>query len=190
MDLNEILEEKRSSILKAWFNRTISSYPEDTKQFLRRQRDAMANPVGAGFRDGLERVLDCLIRQASQDEFKKVLDKMVRIRAVQNFSPSQALAFIPEIKGIVHEAVASAAKGQDLSRELASFDSAVDTVLLWAMDCYAACRQDLSEIRIKDEQRRIHMLLRRANMLVEQDGSDLDLPDLREGGQQDQNQER
>ena len=190
MSLENLIAENRKSILKRWIDLVIDSYHQDTAQFLRRQKDGIANPVGQDIRWSLEGVLNQMLEGISRDKVTPFLDRLVRIRVVQSFTPSQALAFVFGLKGLVREVLAKELEAEDLAEELAGFEARVDEVALMAFDLYAAAQKSLADIRIRDEQRRIHMLLRRANIISENMEEEIELPDLRGDGHQTNNEAR
>jgi hypothetical protein len=59
-----------------------------------------------------------------------------------------------------------------------SFEARVDALALMAFDTYVSCRENLYKIQVDDEKRRMHMLLRRTNLLPTAE-ENLDLPDWR-----------
>ena len=113
------------------------------------------------------------------DQMQPLLDRIIRVMALRDFSPSQSLRFIPALKIILGEVTARDVKKKGLGEEMAVVDAMVDELLFLGFDIYAACRDKLGEIRLKDEQRRIHTLLRRARIICEREGIDLEIPDLR-----------
>jgi hypothetical protein len=200
MDFSELLLTKRSAIIKKWFDLIVETYPPDTETFLRRQKDAMANPVGSSIRDGLDGIIDCLVagvQGRSADAYmvdwealEPHLDRIVRVRALQNFAPSQSVRFAAEFGPALWRILVKEAKDQGLEAELKAMTALMADLVFMAFDVYAACRERLHEIRIKDEQRRVALLLRRANILTETDKPDYDFPDLREDRSETNHEER
>jgi len=71
----------------------------------------------------------------------------VRIRAVQEFSPSAAVGFVYALRGILREELASA--GLDAAGH-AAVESGVDRLALAAFDAYMKCREKIFEIRVRE----------------------------------------
>lgn len=157
----------------------LDSYPADTSRFLRKQKDTFANPVGGALREGLDGLLTGLFQSAESQELSPFLDRIIRVRAVQNFSPAQALIFIFQLKRIIRDVLGDV-ESRGLAEEFSALDRRIDDLALQAFDVYAACREKLYEIRLNDETRRLHLLLRRARLIVEREGDGVDLPDLRD----------
>lgn len=198
MDLETYILENFTTIEKEWFKRLIETYPPDTTQFLRRQKDAMANPVGSSVRQGMEGVLKCLVDGArsiesgrmvlNREKLGPFLDRIIRIRALQNFSPSDSLYFIIELRNIFRSRLA---KAKGLSEEdKTALELAMEEMLFLGFDIYTTCRERLFEIKVKDEQRKNYMLLRKANIICETEEDGTELPDLRDSGNKDQSEER
>jgi hypothetical protein len=141
------LKEHRDVILDRWIESVFGQYPEETSRFLRQQPDRFANPVGASLREGLADLLDGVIRGAEDQEFESPLDDVIRVRAVQEFSPSAAVEFVFALKKIVREELA--VSGREETTEATAFDSAIDHLGLLAFDVYMSCREQLWAIRAK-----------------------------------------
>lgn len=179
MTLENLLAEKKSAILKRWFLLLAETYPPDTSKFLKKQKDKFANPVGAAIIYGLEGIYDELRGEMEPERLAHFLDRIIRVRALQKFTPSQGLNFIFQLKGLIREVLGKGMRQEGLSEELIEMDVRIDRLALLAFDLYAVCREKLYEIKVNDEKRRLHMLLRKANLLIETEEAEVDLPDFR-----------
>ncbi|WP_054693966.1 RsbRD N-terminal domain-containing protein [Desulfosarcina cetonica] len=94
MNSASLLATKKQAILKSWFQATVDSYPADTARFLKNQKDPFANPVGQTTYRNLEILVDALVTGAGRDAMAAALDPILRIRAVQSFTPSKATGFV------------------------------------------------------------------------------------------------
>jgi hypothetical protein len=101
--LINLLEQRKTAILKKWFALAVETYPSDTAKFLKSQKDPFANPVGRTIYRGLEALMDELLKEIDYEKLVSSLDPIVRIRAVQDFSPSQAIGFIFFLKNVIRE---------------------------------------------------------------------------------------
>jgi hypothetical protein len=160
MKLKELLHQKRPDILKIWFDRIMNTYPTDTSTFMKTNKDQFANPVGNTISEEIEVLYDGLLGRAEPERFAISLDRIVRIRAVQDFSASQAVGFIYLLKEAIREVLDNKAH----ERELLSFDSEIDRLAMHGFDAYVDCLKRLYEIRVNETKNKVHMLLKRANM--------------------------
>ena len=168
MNLESILLKEKSALAQKWFQMIASTYPPETAQLLAREKSQFANPVGHTIRHGIQEVFDELLGGNDPEKIGPLLDKIIRIRAIQDFIPSQAIAFIFLLKRIAREAVQK--EGQEKmvpQEEFLAFDAKVDGLALLAFDIYMQCREKLSEVRINEIKNRTHRLLQRANLLAE-----------------------
>lgn len=156
MKLFEVLKNKKKEILSIWVDRTLDSYT--SSGFFKRAADRFANPVGANIREGLGKLYDLLLNKVDQQEMAKPLDQVIRIRAVQEFTPAQAVAPILELKWVVKQVLSSDKKTRHLLPELDSFDCDVDRAALAAFDIYVECREQLYKNRVNELKSGRHVL--------------------------------
>jgi hypothetical protein len=174
--LRELLSERRLTILRRWFDLVLQSYPADTRDFLRDKKDQFDNPVGRTIYRGLEGIYDGLLSGTGNEEISQFLDNVIRVRAVQDFSASQAVAFVFSLKKVVREEVGlGEAEAGASARELSEFDTRIDALALRAFDIFMGCRERLYEIRAMEIRNRTMNLLRRAGLVSEIPGAEEDL---------------
>ena len=149
MDLKVLLTQKRSSILQRWIDLTLKTYPPDAQNFLRRQEDPFANPVGSTIRDGIEGIYKELLLGADS-QIGSFLEGIVKIRAIQNFSPSVAIAFLPFLKQVIKEELGKEIQENWLFGELWELEARIDKLTLQAFDLYMRYREKIYQIRIKE----------------------------------------
>ena len=138
--------QHRDEILERWIDRVTDSYPEETAKFLRSKSDPFANPVGAGLQEGMAQLLDGVIDGVDVDELVPALDQVIRVRAVQDFSPSDAVRFIFDLKGILHE-VSGEPESLEVPRHVGP---TIERLGLRAFDVYMNCREEMWSIRARE----------------------------------------
>ncbi len=168
MKLAECLAAQRSAIVKKWFDLVAATYPSDTSRFLKSQKDPFSNPVGKATIDGLQSAFDALLSGADAGVQSEALDPIIRIRAVQAFTPSQATAFILGLKPIIREALGKNLSGGDTHADLLAFEGRIDEMLLVGFDIYLKCRETLFQLKVDLEKNRIYHAFQRAGIITEQ----------------------
>ncbi len=98
MKLGALIASRRPAILGRWRDEIASTYHPDAARFLSREKDRFANPVGWAIEHCTEAVLDQVAGAMDPDAVKEALDPIIRIRAVQDMSPSMAVAFVFGLK--------------------------------------------------------------------------------------------
>ena len=150
LGVKDLLLQNRSAIVQKWFDRIVKTYPANSRKFIKERKDRFANPVGSTILQGIEGLYEELLRDMDTEKVTKYLDPIMRIQAVQGFSPSQALSFIPSLKGIVRGELGEKILGKRLAEELLEFETRVDQLTLLAFDNYMKCREKIYEIRAQE----------------------------------------
>jgi hypothetical protein len=168
MNLNQYLIEKKSAILKRWFDAVVETYPNETSSFLKKQKAQFTNPVGYTLSEGLEHLFDALLHGMLPDTVSRFLDSIVRLRAIQDFSPSEAVTFIFRLKNVVRQELGSELlQQQALIEELSAFESSVDDLALYAFDLYMKCREKIYELKANEAKNMTFRLLQQARLIVD-----------------------
>jgi hypothetical protein len=164
MQLTTHLTEKKSAILGRWLTTIFESYPPETAIFLRKEQNRFDNPVGYRVSEGLEGLYHALIQDFERERVLTFLDEIIRIRALQNFSPSQALAFIFLLKNVIRAELAEEIRKEDLGAEVLELESRIDGLALLGFDVYTKRQGKLCEIKVSEMKRRISGLMRKSGI--------------------------
>jgi hypothetical protein len=154
MRLESLLVRNKNDIVNDWFNLLVKTYPADSAQFMKQENDPFANPIGSTARSGLEAIFDELVGGMDPHPLTDFLDPIIRIRAVQNFSPSQATGFIFLLKKSIRKNLSKTVSSQDLYNEMPEFESRIDELALLAFDIYMGCREKLYQLKEKEMKNR------------------------------------
>ncbi len=150
MKLKDLLWQRRSTILHQWFEEALAAYPAVGQDFFRDKKSRFENPVGSTIRESLEGLYGELLRGWKEEKILPFLDDLIRLRAVQQLSPSQAVSFLPSLKKIVRLELAREIEHPGLFDEFQDFAADVDRLTLLSFDLYMSCREKVHEIKIKE----------------------------------------
>jgi hypothetical protein len=168
MRIEILLDQRKTAIVKKWFDQVIETYPADTYRFLKKEKDPFANPVGQTVLRGLEAIFDTLLKGPDTDTISSFLDPIIRIRAVQNFTPSKSVSFIYFLKKIIRDNLAKdMGKDPALAAELLALETTVDDLALIAFDIYMECREKIYELKTHQEKAGIYAAFKRAGLVCE-----------------------
>jgi hypothetical protein len=167
MNLNDLLSEKKSSIVQKWFDAIIDNYPDDSSHFLKKQKDQFLNPIGNTISRNIEGLFDEILHDAASEQIFPFLDDVIKIHAIQDFSPSKAVSFMSLLKPVVREALGSDIARHSLSAELQSFEANIDNLTFLSFDIYMKCRERIFELRVNEIKTMTFRLLKRANLIAE-----------------------
>jgi hypothetical protein len=166
--LKGLIEKNKDEIVKNWFEATIQTYAPDTAQFYKGQKDQFANPVGNITAKGVGFLLDQLLNDFEPDAVKAHLDPIIRIRAVQNFTPSRATAFILLLKKVLRDCLSDQLKDAAMVTELLAFESRIDRLCLMAFDIYMACKEKIYQISANDMRSQALKAFKRAGLIADE----------------------
>jgi hypothetical protein len=161
--LRPLLLEKQGAIARRWLDVVLATYPGDSGALFGREKDPFANPVGHSLREGTERILDVLLDGTEVEEIRESLHEIMKIRAVQQFAPSQAVAFVFSLKEVVRAELGGAAVDPQFSKELAELDAQIDGIALAAFDSYVGCREQVYQLRINEVKRQVSWVVGKIN---------------------------
>jgi RsbT co-antagonist protein rsbRD N-terminal domain len=167
--LKGLIEKKKSEILKNWFEAAIQTYAPDTAQFYKGRKDQFANPVGNITSSGIAVLLDQLLDDFEPEAVKAHLDPIVRIRAVQDFTPSRAAAFILLLKQVLRKNLANELNDASMALELLEFETRIDQLCLMAFDIYMACKEKIYQISANDMRSQALKAFKRAGLIADEE---------------------
>ena len=148
MSLEVLLAPKKKAIVQKWIDQVLDSY--GSPEFFKTQKDRFANPIGSTISRGLQNLFVILVEERELGEAAKPLEEIIKIRAVQEFSPSNAVFFVYLLKNIVREEMSKEQNREEVLGTLSVLDSRIDKVALMAFDFYMDCRERLHRIRVNE----------------------------------------
>jgi hypothetical protein len=165
VEFKDLLSRRKNSILSKWFDAVLEMYPSDTSHFLKSQKDRFMNPVGHTISQGLGDLLDELLEGAGSDKTSAFLDNIIKVKAIQEFSPSQAISFVFLLKRAIRNTLGKEVQDRSMCDELLTFESRIDSLALLAFDIYMQCREKIFEIRADEVRNRTFRLLEQAHLI-------------------------
>jgi len=96
------------------------------------------------------------------------LDPIIRIRTVQDFSPSQATRFILLLKKIIRDDLKQNQKIKAFANEISLLEDRIDELLLLSFDIYVKCREKIYELKANEVKNRTFRAFERAGLIREE----------------------
>ena len=167
MSLPQRLAQKKKKITQKWFEAVINTYPVETARFLKRQSNPFANPVGQTTKQNLDVLFDLLIADLDHAKAEQALDPIIRIRAIQEFTPAQATRFVFDLKTVIHDILHSTAGNQQSTEQMLRLDRRIDELALIAFNIYMKCREKIYELKANEIRSRTFKAFARAGLIKE-----------------------
>jgi hypothetical protein len=146
--LKDLLSRNRVAILKRWFDLILETYPANTATIMRKDKDQFTNPVGSTLSREIEVLFKNLCEGSQDEKCQASLDSILKIRSVQDFSPSKAVGFIFLLKKAIGETLKNEVCKESVMDEWLKFQWRIDDLALQAFDIYMDCREKICEIRV------------------------------------------
>jgi len=163
MPIKDLLSKKRQSIINKSFELTIATYPEESQTFLKEKSRQFTNPVGYTIHQAIEQIIDKIISNEPIENFILPMEEIIRIRAVQDFTPSQAVGFIFLIKKAIQDEL----EKEFESSEVLDFISRLDSLALVAFDIFMKYREKIYDLKSKELIDRTWWILKKYNIVSE-----------------------
>jgi hypothetical protein len=154
MTLKELLAEKKGAILDRWLDRVLEAYPLHTQRFFKENKSPYSNPVGFTLRKGMEGIIDQILRPASIEEARAILEPVMKLRAVETSVPAQGGTFILPLREIVSEVVREEKRKDLLGQEWLDLNSRISRLARLGMTLYSECREKVNQLRIRESEKR------------------------------------
>ena len=163
MELREQLQKKKEAIIQRWLNEALATYPDEAASAFGREKDPFANPVGHSLRLGTRGIFEAQLEGTDADETHAYLHEITKIRAVQQFSPSQSLGFVFALKKAIRAELGRSGTEERFASELAEIDERIDRIALAAFDLFVQCREQVYELRVSEAKRRVSWIVDKMN---------------------------
>ncbi len=169
MSLLKQLAQKKSAIIKRWFDKVMDTYPAETAKFLKGQNDPFANPVGQTTMESLGSIFDLILSNSTDQTAQPSIDPIIRIRAIQDFTPSSATRFIFDLKSVIRNMLPIDDNSEIFFKEMGIVDNRIDELGLMAFDVYMQCREKIYDLKANEMKARTYSAFARAGLVKEPD---------------------
>ncbi|MDR0239093.1 MAG: RsbRD N-terminal domain-containing protein [Deltaproteobacteria bacterium] len=167
----ELCRTEQEQILAQWNEAVFATYPLDTTGLARTREDQFRNPGGHAIRLALEETYKAVSGQLSSEKLLRgALVMFVKLRAVQTFTPVQAMGVMYLLKPLLRERILPACLQNGLLDEYLEAESRLDTAALLACDMYVASRVQVFEERVGEIKRQHAQIVRWAQKKEKKEG--------------------
>lgn len=149
--LETVLQEKKAKILEKWEDSILSGFAPETFHIFKKQKNQFANPVGHKVRTGLSELFDVLCDTSDQEVITPDLEQLIKMRAVQPVSSSDAVSFVFKLKQIARKELKKE-KLEEFYHDWLAFDARIDAAALAIFDMFMASKEHLYKVRISEFQ--------------------------------------
>ena len=148
--LYELLVKNKSSIVRKWIKLIIDSYSIESSKFFNMEKNRFSNPVGNIISTNVASIFDEIIGNRDFEKICMLLTDIIKIRAIQDFSPSEAVGIVFLLKRVIREELNKEINQEKLLDEITELEFVIDKTALIAFDLYMESREKVFHIRLND----------------------------------------
>lgn len=163
MTLAEVLEQKRSLIQAMWTEAVIVSYPSESAKFIVENKNKFTNPLGYTLENSINTICCNYLDTANVRECEQAIEALIRLRAVQDFTPSKAIGIMFDFKAIVLSEIRDMVESKDKFNEYLSIEKQIDRMTEYALNFYIECRERVNEIKANEVRQGFERMIIRLN---------------------------
>jgi len=153
--LYKLLIKYKSSIVNKWLKLILDSYSTESSKFFNREKNHFSNPVGSTITTNTAGIFDEIIGNRNFQNITLLLIDIIKIRAIQDFSPSEAVGFIFPLKNIIREKLNEEINQEKILDEFAELEFVIDKIALIAFDLFMESREKVFQIRMNEAKYKI-----------------------------------
>lgn len=158
--LKNLPAQTRTSILNSWIEAIHATYPENSANFIKLGKDRFQNPMGHTISASATAIIEGLAAEREAVDLVTPIEELIKVRAIQDFTPGEAVGIFFLLKGIVRQELET-----EDPQQLALFDALMDRLILQAFNSYTRCREKLHQIRVDEINRRTSKLMERLDRI-------------------------
>ena len=149
--LYELLVKYKSSIVSKWIKLILDSYSIESSKFFNLEKNQFSNPVGNIISTNAASIFDEIVGSKDFEKISLLLTDIIKIRAIQDFSPSEAVGIVFLLKKVIREELNKEINQEKILDEITELEFVIDKTALIAFDLYMESREKVFQIRLNDE---------------------------------------
>jgi hypothetical protein len=161
--LYELLVKNKSSIVSKWIKLIIDSYSIESSKFFNMEKNRFSNPVGNIISTNATSIFNEIIGSRDFEKISLLLTDIIKIRAIQDFSPSEAVGIVFLLKKIIREELNKEINQEKILDEIIELEFVIDKTALIAFDLYMESREKVFQIRLNDAKYKLQKAVYPAN---------------------------
>lgn len=161
MEILNYLRENSSEIIAKWQQAIIDTYPQGAGKFLSVNKNQFGNPIGYCLQNDLPKIYKELCGGMNPDILSSSIEAIIKIRAIQDFSVTEAIGFINLLKTIILDEASSFFADKEFLESYLKFDKKIEMANGIAFEKYLEMKMKLSEIKINEIKKRNQRMVER-----------------------------
>ncbi len=154
-------KKNEEKILSLWLNEFLKHHGLDTVAVSRTVDDRFLNPAGHIIKAATSSLFKAIMgEEIEQEKILRDMRELLRLQAIQQLSPAQALFPLVAVKEHIYDIVNSLLTTKEAFVQYKEITGRLDTLMLMAFDIFTQDKEDLYRIRIKEVKNAQSQILR------------------------------
>ncbi|MFA5079092.1 MAG: RsbRD N-terminal domain-containing protein [Dehalococcoidia bacterium] len=149
MSLNNQLLQKKDAILRKWLCMIYEPFGPSVSLPRAEDGDRFTDPVGYTISRNAAFILNALIQGDDPETSRVYLERIIKIRAVQDLTPAQATSFMSDLKTVIRSQVTNQTMKLQPAEEVSELDKRIDRLGHIADEIYIEKKRQIRELAIK-----------------------------------------
>ncbi len=141
---------RKEIILEKWIKLILDGYQAEGARFFTENDNPFQNPVGTKTKSESELILSQILGEMDLAVLEISLEKIIKIRAIQEFSASEAVSFLFFLKQVINEELKADECKDIQTADVLIIHERIDKTILMAFDIYMNNRERISQIKINE----------------------------------------
>ena len=148
------LLSRKEIILDKWTKLILDGYQYEGARFFTENDNPFQNPVGTKTKSETELILSQILGEMDFTLLAESLNKIIKIRSIQEFSASEAVSFLFLLKQVINEEISLDEYKDFSTTDILDVYTRIDQTMLLAFDIYMKNREKISQIKINEIKRK------------------------------------
>ncbi len=160
MEFLHKIQQEKPEILREWYEIVIDSFPQKSRRIITLNEDRFTNPMGYTLHEGMQQILETVVSQSSPADLDEALGKIIKVKAIQDKQPNDGLEFLFALKKVIRQYGNAFSENFTENRALFEVEDLIDLIILKAHLIFVESREKISELKVREVEKKTHMLRR------------------------------
>ncbi len=165
LSLSQRIKGERKKIQRLWFQEVLEIYPKQSRSLIGGVADRFSNPIGFTLSEGIEEIFSVLVGEKSLAEIDPALERLIKLRALQEADQAGPLGFLFSLKKIVRKSCGAYSSQFTEFGELLELEDRIDGIIRKAHGIYVQAREKILQLQVNEMKNKTYMFRKLADKL-------------------------
>ncbi len=163
MDKIVLNKNQEQAIFEQWYEIIARTYSAESYALLKETSKQFTNPLAYNIYTEAKSLFEAILEDRYLELIEEPLNNILKIRAVQDFTSSEAVGFILNLKQVFRMELTSISNTDEYYKTLSLIEDRIDQVLLKAFNIFMQIREKIYELKANEVKNRTSRMIERLN---------------------------